>query len=43
MDTLIIEKKDDVYLTVDCDPNIQREISEFFTLKMYSIFIIYLG
>ena len=31
MDTLIIEKKDDVYLTVDCDPNIQREISEFFT------------
>ena len=31
MDTIIIEKKDDVYLTVDCDPNIQREISEFFT------------
>ena len=31
MDTLIIEKKDDVYLTVDCDPNVQREISEFFT------------
>jgi len=31
MDTLIIEKKNDVYLTVDCDPNIQREISEFFT------------
>ncbi len=31
MDTLIIEKKDEVYLTVDCDPNVQREISEFFT------------
>ena len=31
MDTLIIEKKDEVYLTVDCDPNIQQEISEFFT------------
>jgi superfamily II DNA or RNA helicase len=31
MDTLIIEKKNDVYLTVDCDPNVQREISEFFT------------
>ena len=34
MDTLIIEKKDEVYLTVDCDPNIQREISEFFTFKV---------
>ena len=31
MDTLIIEKKDEVYITVDCDPNIQRELSEFFT------------
>ena len=31
IDVLIVEKKDDVYLTVDCDPNIQREISEFFT------------
>ncbi len=31
MDTLIIEKKNDIYLTVDCDQNIQREISEFFT------------
>ena len=31
MDTLIIEKQNEVYLTVDCDPNIQREISEFFT------------
>ena len=31
MDTLIIEKRNEVYLTVDCDPNIQREISEFFT------------
>ncbi len=31
MDTLIIEKKDEVYLTVDCDSNIQQEISEFFT------------
>ena len=31
MDTLIVEKKNDVYLTVDCDSNIQRELSEFFT------------
>ena len=31
MDTLIIEKRDEVYITVDCDPNVQREISEFFT------------
>ena len=31
MDTLIIEKKNEVYITVDCDQNIQREISEFFT------------
>jgi len=31
METLIIEKKDEVYLTVDADPNVQREISEFFT------------
>jgi len=31
MDTLIIEKKNEVYITVDCDSNIQREISEFFT------------
>jgi len=31
MDTLIIEKKNEVYLTVDCDPNVQRELSEFFT------------
>ena len=31
MDTLIIEKKNEVYITVDCDPNIQRELSEFFT------------
>ena len=31
MDTLIIEKKNEVYITVDCDPNVQRELSEFFT------------
>ena len=31
MDTLILKKKNEVYITVDCDPNIQREISEFFT------------
>ena len=31
MDTLIIEKKNEVYITVDCDPDVQREISEFFT------------
>ena len=31
MDTLIVEKKNEVYITVDCDPNIQRELSEFFT------------
>ena len=26
-----MRKRNEVYLTVDCDPNIQREISEFFT------------
>jgi len=31
MDTLIIEKNNEVYITVDCDPNVQRELSEFFT------------
>ena len=31
METLILEKKDEVYLTIECDPNVQREISEFFT------------
>ena len=31
MDTLIIEKKNEVYITVDCESDIQREISEFFT------------
>ena len=32
MDTLIIEKKNEVYITVDCDPNMfRRELSEFFT------------
>ena len=31
MDTLIIEKKNEVYITVDCDTNVQRELSEFFT------------
>ena len=30
-ETLIVEKKDDVYLTVDCDPGIQRELSAFFS------------
>ena len=28
---LIIEKKDEVYISVECDPGIQRELSEFFT------------
>jgi len=31
MDTLIIEKQNEVYLTIQCDNNISREISEFFT------------
>ena len=31
MDTLIIEKKNEVYITVDCGSNVQRELSEFFT------------
>ena len=31
METLILEKKDEVYLTVDAEPSIQRELSEFFT------------
>jgi superfamily II DNA or RNA helicase len=28
---IIIEKKNEVYITIDCDSGIQREISEFFT------------
>ena len=28
---LIIEKKNEVYITVECEADIQREISEFFT------------
>ena len=28
---IIIEKKDEVYITVDCESDVQREISEFFT------------
>ncbi len=28
---LIIEKKNEVYITVECDSGVQREISEFFT------------
>ena len=31
METLILEKKDEVYLTVDAEQSIQRELSEFFT------------
>jgi len=31
MDTLILKKKNEVYITVDCDRDIQQEISEFFT------------
>ena len=31
METLIIEKKDEVYITIDANPSVQREISEFFT------------
>ena len=29
MDTLIIEKQNEVYLTVDCDPNIQERFPNF--------------
>ena len=28
---IIIEKKNEVYITIDCDSGVQREISEFFT------------
>ena len=28
---IIIEKKNEVYITVDCDPSVERELSEFFT------------
>ncbi len=28
---LIIEKKNEVYITIECEPDVQREISEFFT------------
>ena len=32
--TVIVEKKNDVYLTIDAEPNIQRELSEFFTFEV---------
>ncbi len=32
--TLIIEKKNDVYLTIDAEPNVARELSEFFTFEV---------
>ena len=32
--TLIIEKKNDVYLTIDAEPNVSRELSEFFTFEV---------
>ncbi len=32
--TVIVEKKNDVYLTIDAEPNIAREISEFFTFEV---------
>ena len=28
---LIIEKRNEVYITIECEPDVQREISEFFT------------
>ena len=28
---LIIEKKNEVYITIECESDVQREISEFFT------------
>ena len=31
METLILEKKDEVYLTVNADASVERELSEFFT------------
>ena len=32
--TLIVEKKNDVYLTIDAEPNVARELSEFFTFEV---------
>ena len=31
METLILEKKNEVYLTVNADASVERELSEFFT------------
>ena len=32
--TVIVEKKNDVYLTIDAEPNVAREMSEFFTFEV---------
>ena len=32
--TLIIEKKNEVYLTIDAEPDVSRELSEFFTFEV---------
>ena len=32
--TVIVEKKNDVYLTIDAEPNVSRELSEFFTFEV---------
>ena len=31
---IIIEKKDEVYLTIDAESDIRRELSEFFTFEV---------
>ena len=32
---IIIEKKDEVYLTIDAESDIRRELSEFFTFEYW--------
>ena len=34
---IIIEKKDEVYLTIDAESDIRRELSEFFTFEVLVI------
>ena len=34
METLILEKKDEVYLTIEADASIRRELGEFFTFEV---------
>ena len=36
--TVIVEKKNDVYLTIDAERDVSREISDFFTFEVPASF-----